>query len=106
MGYVPWSAGLGEVLDRLAEDHPDRPILIDECGIGTDDDEWRATYLRDVLGEVERAIGDGIDLRGFFQWTAVDNYEWLHGYDVTFGLFDRDRNARDAIEVLESAIRA
>jgi beta-glucosidase len=105
MGYAPWSAGLGEVLHRLAEDHPDRPLLIDECGIGTDDDEWRASYLRECLDEVERAIGDGIDLRGFFHWTAVDNYEWLHGYDVQFGLFDRDRNVRDSIEVLENAIR-
>ena len=54
MGYAPWSAGLGEVLHRLAEEHPDRPLLIDECGIGTDDDDWRATYLRECLDEVER----------------------------------------------------
>ena len=31
---------------------------------------------------------------GFFFWTGVDNYEWLHGYDVAFGLFDRDRTPR------------
>ena len=100
MGYAPWSSGLGEVLHRLAEDHPDKPILIDECGIGTDDDDWRATYLRDCLDEVDRALADGIDLRGFFHWTAVDNYEWLHGYTVPFGLFDRERNPRASIEVL------
>jgi beta-glucosidase len=104
MGYAPWSDGLGEVLHRLADEHPDRPLLIDECGIGTDDDEWRATYLGGCLTEAERAIDDGIDLRGFFHWTAVDNYEWLHGYDVPFGLFDRDRNVRDSIEVLQTAI--
>jgi beta-glucosidase len=99
MGYAPWSAGLGEVVHRLAEEHPDRPILIDECGIGTDDDDRRATYLRECIEEAQRALDDGIDLRGFFHWTAVDNYEWLHGFDVQFGLFDRDRNARDSIEV-------
>jgi beta-glucosidase len=103
MGYAPWSAGLGEVLHRLAEEHPDTPILIDECGIGTDDDEWRATYLRECLDEADRARADGIDLRGFFHWTAVDNYEWLHGYTVPFGLVDRDRNPRDSIEVLSAA---
>ena len=102
MGYAPWSAGLGEVLHRLAEQHPSTPILIDECGIGTDDDDWRATYLRECLSEVERAVADGIDLRGFFHWTAVDNYEWLHGYTVPFGLFDRDRVPRASIEVLAS----
>jgi beta-glucosidase len=103
MGYAPWSPGLGEVLHRLAEEHPDMPLLVDECGIGTDDDDWRATYLRECLDEVDRAVADGIDVRGFFHWTAVDNYEWLRGYSVPFGLFDRDRNARDSIEVLRSA---
>jgi beta-glucosidase len=102
MGYAPWSAGLGEVLHRLAEEHPDKPILIDECGIGTEDDDWRATYLTECLDETARAIADGIDVRGFFHWTAVDNYEWLHGYSVPFGLFDRERNPRDSIEVLAS----
>jgi beta-glucosidase len=105
MGYAPWSAGLGEVLHRLAEEHPNKPILIDECGIGTDDDDWRATYLRECLEQVEQALDDGIDVRGFFHWTAVDNYEWLHGYSVPFGLFDRDRNARDSIEVLSAFSR-
>lgn len=100
MGYAPWSPGLGEVLHRLAEEHPDRPLLIDECGIGTDDDDLRASYLRACIDEARQAIDDGIDLRGFFHWTAVDNYEWLHGYDVQFGLFDRDRNARDSLETL------
>ena len=99
MGYAPWSEGLGEVLRRLAEDHPSTPILIDECGIGTEDDDWRATYLRECLAEAEQAVEDGIDVRGFFHWTAVDNYEWLHGYNVPFGLFDRDRNPRASIEV-------
>jgi len=51
---------------------------------------------------VNRALADGIDLRGFFHWTAVDNYEWLHGYSVPFGLMDRDRNVRDSMEVLAS----
>jgi len=103
MGYAPWSAGLGEVLHRLADEHPNTPILIDECGIGTDDDEWRASYLRECLDEVNRALADGIDLRGFFHWTAVDNYEWLHGYSVPFGLMDRDRNVRDSMEVVSAA---
>ena len=105
MGYAPWSGGLAEVLHRLADEHPDRPLLIDECGIGTDDDDWRATYLHECLDEVERAVADGIDLRGFFHWTAVDNYEWLHGYTVPFGVFDGDRNARHSLSVLRAASR-
>lgn len=103
MGYAPWPEGLGIVLRRLAEDLPGRAILVDECGLGTaapsgdddrEDDDWRAGYLTECLAEVERAIDDGVDVRGFFHWTGVDNYEWLHGYDVRFGLFDRDRNPK------------
>jgi len=40
------------------------------------------------------AIADGVDVRGFFHWTGVDNYEWLFGYPVPFGLIDRDRKPR------------
>jgi beta-glucosidase len=103
LGYAPWSEGLGIVLRRIAEELPGRPILVDECGLGTSatkdsahdaDDEWRVSYLTECLNEVERAIADGIDIRGFFHWTAVDNYEWLEGYDARFGLFDRDRNPK------------
>jgi beta-glucosidase len=95
MGYAPWPSGLGEVLHRLSEDLPDRPLLISEHGVGTTDDAWRVELLREALDEVDRAIADGVDVRGFFHWTSVDNYEWLSGYDVPFGLFDRDRNMKD-----------
>ncbi len=40
-------------------------------------------------------------MRGFFHWTAVDNYEWLHGYDVRFGIIDRDRKVKASAAVLE-----
>jgi beta-glucosidase len=49
---------------------------------------------------VEEAVTDGVDVRGFFHWTGVDNYEWTYGYDVPFGLFTRDREPRPSAEVL------
>ncbi len=103
MGYVPWAEGLGHVLHRLAEAHQGRPILICEVGIGTDDEVERRGYAQDVLGIVQDAISGGVDVRGLFWWTGVDNYEWHQGYDVQFGLFDRDRNPRPAAEVLKAA---
>ena len=77
-----------------------------EHGVGTDDDSWREAVLRDSLGEVEQAIDDGIDVRGFFHWTGVDNYEWHHGFDVPFGLFDRDRNPKPSAALAASFARA
>lgn len=100
LDYAPWSEGLAPVLRRLADELPGRPLLIAEHGVGTDDDAWRAAVLRESLGYVAEAITDGIDVRGFFHWTGVDNYEWNHGYDVPFGLFSRDREPRPSAEVL------
>jgi beta-glucosidase len=44
-------------------------------------------------------------VRGLFHWTAVDNYEW-YGYDVSFGIIDRDRNVRPSARVLQREARA
>jgi beta-glucosidase len=103
LGYGIWADGLGLVLDRLAEMVPDTPLLIAEYGIGTDDDGQRATYLQRGLEVANAAIGRGVDLRGLFHWTAVDNYEWLHGYsaDAQFGIIDRDRQVRPSAAVLQ-----
>jgi beta-glucosidase len=102
LGYAPWSEGLGITIRRLAEALPGRPLLVAEHGVGTTDDAWRCDVLRESLAVVEEAVADGIDLCGFFHWTSVDNYEWLHGFDVPFGLADRDRSVRPSGELLAS----
>ena len=106
MGYAPWSEGLGIVLRRLHDELPGRPLLICEHGVGTDDDEWRCDVLRESLAIVDEARADGIDLRGFFHWTGVDNYEWLHAFDVQFGCFTRDREPRGSAELLREYAQA
>ena len=80
---------------------PGTPLLVAEYGIGTSDDSERAAYLDRGLQVTSDAIGRGVDVRGFFHWTAVDNYEWLHGYDVQFGIIDRDRNIRPSALLLQ-----
>jgi beta-glucosidase len=104
-GYVRWAEGFVHVLQRLTEDHPGRPILIAEAGIGTDDEAERTGYVEDVLGIVADAITGGADVRGLFWWTGVDNYEWHDGYEVRFGLFDRDRNPKPAAAIARRAAR-
>ncbi len=80
---------------------PTTALLVAEYGVGTDDDDLRAAYIERGLEVTHDAISRGIDVRGFFHWTAVDNYEWLLGYDVSFGLIDRDRNVRGSATVLQ-----
>jgi len=100
LGYHIFADGLGLVLDDLHAALPGVPLLVAEYGIGTDDDAQRAQYLSRGLELTRAALARGIDLRGFFHWTAVDNYEWLHGYDVRFGIIDRERRVRDSAQVL------
>jgi beta-glucosidase len=99
--YGIWADGVGHVLRRLHAEVPGTPLLVAEYGIGTDDDEVRAAYLERGLEVVRQAVGEGIDVRGLFHWTAVDNYEWLHGFDVHFGIIDRDRTVRPSARVLQ-----
>jgi len=68
-----------------------KPVYITENGLGTMDDERRQRYLVDVLSNVHLAIQDGVDVRGYFHWTNMDNFEWGRGYQVQFGLIDVDR---------------
>jgi len=103
LGYGIWADGLGLALDRLHAEIPGVPLLIAEYGIGTQDDAVRAAYIARGLEMTTAALGRGIDVRGFFHWTAVDNYEWLHGYDVSFGIIDGDRVIRPSARVLQAA---
>jgi beta-glucosidase len=82
LGYGIWADGLGLVLDRLHQMLPGTPLLVAEYGIGTSDDAERADYLERGLQVTSDAIARGIDVRGLFHWTAVDNYAWLHGYNL------------------------
>ena len=68
-----------------------KPIYITESGISTSDDRVRERYLVEVLRAVGRAIAEGADVRGYFHWTNLDNFEWARGYSQKFGLIGVDR---------------
>jgi beta-glucosidase len=52
---------------------------------GTVNDPQRIAYLRGHLSAVHRALGDGADVRGYFLWSLMDNFEWAYGYSKRFG---------------------
>jgi len=106
LGYGIWAAGISLVLEGLSEALPGTPLLVSEYGIGTDDDDARSAYLEEGVSAVNDAVNKGCDVRGFFHWCAVDNYEWLHGYDVKFGIIDADRRIKPSAMVLEREARA
>jgi beta-glucosidase len=67
------------------------PVLVTENGIATADDARRIDYTDESLRHIHAAIADGIDVRGYLHWSALDNYEWASGYGPTFGLIAVDR---------------
>ena len=89
MGYEFYPQALEGVLRRVAG--TGLPMFVTENGIATADDTRRAEFVRLALGGVERALADGIDVRGYFYWSALDNFEWMLGYRPTFGLVAVDR---------------
>ena len=89
------AAGLGRILRRVHGECPGLPLYITENGAtfndyvdpeGGVDDIERMDYLADHFGETIRAIQDGVDVRGYFVWSLLDNFEWALGYSRRFGL--------------------
>ncbi len=90
MGYEYWPQAL-EVSIRYAADVTGSPVYVTENGIGTTDDAQRIRYVTDALGGVQRCLDDGLDVRGYFYWSLLDNFEWALGYMPRFGLVAVDR---------------
>jgi beta-glucosidase len=95
-GYVNHPAGMFESL-RWAQQFK-LPIYITENGIGDDEDGLRRRYLIGHVREMWRGVNFNWDVRGYFHWSLVDNFEWEHGWDYRFGLYalDPDTQVRTA----------
>ena len=70
------------------------PIYVTENGVADKTDRIRKDFIRDMLIACHNAMEKGVDLRGYFYWSLIDNYEWHHGYWPKFGLvyIDRENN--------------
>jgi beta-glucosidase len=95
MGWPVVPAALTELLLRVREDYGDIPLLITENGAAFDDhldggsvieDERRLAYVKGHVEALERAREAGVDVRGYYVWSLLDNFEWEHGYDKRFGI--------------------
>ncbi len=74
-----------------------KPVVITENGIATTKDIRRVRYLFNHMLEVKEAMQEGADVRGYFVWTLVDNYEWHHGYKAPFGMAKLDRKTKQRL---------
>jgi beta-glucosidase len=95
MGWPVDADGLVEVLGRVSRDYDAPPILITENGAAYDDvvdeqgavdDSERISYLDAHVAAIRRAMDHGVDVRGYFVWSLLDNFEWAEGYSKRFGI--------------------
>jgi beta-glucosidase len=101
MGWEVYPAGFGHVLRELGS--VGLPVVVTENGIATLDDTQRVRYLAGHLQELKSAMDDGVDVRGYFHWSAFDNYEW-GSYEPRFGLIGIDHDNGYRREVRPSAV--
>jgi beta-glucosidase len=99
MGWAIDAQGLRNVVHRVHEEYAPIPLMITENGAAFDDelgsdggvrDHERISYLREHLAVVHEAIESGVDLRGYFVWSLLDNFEWAYGYSKRFGIVHVD----------------
>ena len=86
----PSPRGLQEALMR-AQSALKVPLYVTENGLYDPDDSQRPGFLVDHLDAVHGAISKGADVRGYFHWSLVDNFEWAEGWATPFGLIHVDR---------------
>ena len=95
MGWEVTPDSLHEVLLRVRREYADLPLIVTENGAafedvpptnGFVDDPQRLAFLRSHLEALQRAIADGVDVRGYCAWSLLDNFEWQHGYSKRFGI--------------------
>ncbi|MEU2549117.1 GH1 family beta-glucosidase [Streptomyces roseolus] len=99
MGWAIDPTGLYDLLMDVTRAHPGLPLAITENGgafpdaltpDGQVDDHDRIAYLHQHLAAVHQAVDDGADIRGYFLWSLLDNFEWAYGYAKRFGAIHVD----------------
>ena len=119
MGWEVCAPAFRRMLVRINNDYRLPPVYITENGAAFNDvvtpdgkihDERRLDYLRQHFIKVRLAMQDGVDIRGYFVWSLLDNFEWGHGFTKRFGIIHVDyktqkRTVKDSGEWYAEVIR-
>ncbi|SNY73349.1 GH1 family beta-glucosidase [Paractinoplanes atraurantiacus] len=106
MGWPITPERFTSLLTRLARDYPGLPMVITENGAAFDDvadktgfvaDDDRTAYLSSHIAAVAAARDQGADIRGYFAWSLLDNFEWAEGYAKRFGIVRVDYETQQRI---------
>ena len=92
-GWAVEPDGLVETLVRVSEEYDPPPLYVHENGAAYDEpfeDTARVGYLQGHVDAAAEAIERGVDLRGYFVWSFLDNFEWAQGHAHRFGIVHVD----------------
>lgn len=104
--WEDYPRGLYEMVKLVHEDFGVPSIITENGAQDPDDDGTGPSYLVRHLTWASRAARDGFDLRGYFYWTLMDNYEWNHGMDIRMGLYAVDKDDPQKARVPRQAVPA
>jgi beta-glucosidase len=106
MGWEVCAPAMRRMLNRINNDYDLPPIYITENGAAFPDmvsadgkvhDPRRLDYLKNHFIQTRLAMQDGVDVRGYFVWSLLDNFEWGHGYTKRFGIVRVDYDTQKRI---------
>ncbi|MET9888038.1 family 1 glycosylhydrolase [Streptomyces sp. NPDC006430] len=92
MNYESDPTGLYPVLKDYGKRYKGLPLTVTESGIASNSGKRRAEFTVRALEQIEKVRNEGVDVRGYYHWSLMDNFEWLGGYGARFGLYSVDRS--------------
>ncbi len=90
LGWEIYPKGLTDLLVRVSREYTKVPLYVTENGMSENDDTRRVAYYDAHLKAVLDARREGADVRGYFAWSLIDNFEWAEGYTSRFGIVHVD----------------
>ncbi len=88
MGWEIHPRGMARALREASRFH--LPMIVTENGIATRDSQKKMKFIKSHVDTLENCLRGGMDIRGYFYWSLMDNYEWLKGLEAQFGLYSVD----------------
>jgi beta-glucosidase/6-phospho-beta-glucosidase/beta-galactosidase len=100
MPYGVYAEGLYRAIERMSK--LEKPIYITENGVADKTDSVRNTWIKRHFWAIKKSLESGYDVRGFFYWSLMDNWEWDMGYGPKFGLYHVDFNDKNRKRTLRA----
>ena len=108
MDYALYPEGFYEALHTIST--LKKPIYVTENGVADQGNNIREMFIKRYLYALHKGLQDGLDIRGYFYWTLMDNFEWAEGYKMKFGLYEvnfqtQERTLRESSNLFAKMVK-